>query len=273
MGWHPETGFLEAQWDGYNEAMILYVLAYGSPTHPISPESWQGWTKPYQWTTFQGQEMLNFAPLFGHQYSHMYIDFRGIQDEYMRKKGIDYFENSRRASLANRAYCISNPLGFTDYGNNVWGLTACDGPKDTVVIWKGKSVQFQEYSARGAAADYIRDDGTISPTAAGGSIPFTPKESLDALAYMWERYHHRLIGKYGFKDAFNPSFRFGPGNEEGWFDQDYLGIDQGPILIQLENYRSELIWSLMKKNPYIIEGLSKAGFTGAWLDDTKLNHK
>jgi hypothetical protein len=271
MGWHPESGFLDAQWDGYNEAMILYVLAYGSPTHPISPDSWNGWTKPYLWTTFQDQEMLNFAPLFGHQYSHMYIDFRGIQDAYMRDKGIDYFENSRRATLANRAYCISNPLGFKDYSDKVWGLTACDGPRDTIMDWKGNRVQFQEYSARGAAADYIRDDGTIAPTAAGGSVPFTPEESLTAMKYMWETYYENLIGEYGFKDAFNPSYTKGIGNEQGWFDKDYLGIDQGPILIQLENYRSEIIWKLMKKNLYIVDGLTKAGFTGAWLEVTSKN--
>jgi len=266
MGWHPETGFLEAQWDGYNEAMILYIMAYGSPTHPIEPSSWQGWTKPYIWKEFQGFEMANFAPLFGHQYSHMYIDFKGIKDEYMRQKGIDYFENSRRATLANRAYCITNPGGFKDYGPNVWGLTACDGPAYLEREWNGKSVSFQEYSARGAAADYIRADGTIAPTAAGGSIPFAPKECLSALEYMWKTYHSNLIGPYGFKDSFNPTFTFKPGTEKGWYNPDYLGIDQGPILIQLENYRSNLIWEVMKKNPYIRDGLKKAGFRGGWLD-------
>jgi hypothetical protein len=265
MGWHPEKGFLDAQWDGYNEAMILYIMAYGSPTHPIEPTSWQGWTKPYIWESFQGYEMVNFAPLFGHQYSHMYIDFRGIEDEYMRSKGIDYFENARRATLANRAYCISNPGGFKDYGPKVWGLTACDGPAYMEKEWKGGMVSFQEYSARGAAADYIRDDGTIAPTAAGGSVPFTPKECLGALKHMWNYYYPDLIGQYGFKDSFNPTFTFKKGSELGWYNPDYLGIDQGPILIQLENYRSELIWKVMKKNPYIRDGLIKAGFQGGWL--------
>lgn len=267
MGWHPETGFLEAQWDGYNEAMILYIMAFGSPTHPLPADCWQGWTKPYLWTEFQGQQMVNFAPLFGHQYSHMYIDFRGIRDAYMREKGLDYFENSRRATLANRAYCIQNPGGFKGYGPNLWGLTACDGPAYLEREWAGKLVRFQEYSARGAAADYIRDDGTIAPTAAGGSVPFAPKECLDALKFMWETYYPDLVGQYGFKDAFNLTFTFKPGTERGWFDVDYLGIDQGPILIQMENHRSELIWEVMKKNPYIREGLRKAGFQGGWLEE------
>ncbi len=267
MGWHPETGFLEAQWDGYNEAMILYILAFGSPTHPLPADLWQGWTKPYLWAEFQGQQMVNFAPLFGHQYSHMYIDFRGIRDAYMQEKDMDYFENSRRATLANRAYCIQNPGGFKGYGPNLWGLTACDGPAYLEREYNGKFVHFQEYSARGAAADYIRDDGTIAPTAAGGSVPFAPKECLDALKFMWETYYPDLVGQYGFKDAFNLTFTFKPGTERGWFDTDYLGIDQGPILIQMENYRSELIWKVMKKNPYIRIGLRKAGFQGGWLEE------
>ena len=146
MGWNPESGFLDAQWKGYNEAMVLLVMALGSPSHPIPEGSWQEWTKTYKWGKYYDQEMVNFGPLFGHQYSHMYIDFRGIQDAYMKEKGIDYFENSRRATYANRAYCINNPSGFTGYSENVWGLTACDGPGN-----EGKSdpnISFMGYSAR-----------------------------------------------------------------------------------------------------------------------------
>ncbi len=180
MGWFPENGFIEHSWQGYNEAMILLVLAMASPTHPIPAESWVRWTETYRWESFQGYEHVNFGPLFGHQYSHMYIDFRGIQDEYMRGKGIDYFENSKRATLANRAYCIENPREFIGYGPNLWGLTACDGPyngeKETAI----GTVQFAGYWARAAALTEIRDDGTIAPTAAGGSIVFTPQESIAA---------------------------------------------------------------------------------------------
>lgn len=261
MGWKPESGFITSSWDGYNEAMILLVMAMGSPTHPIPDHSWENWVSTYEWKEYYGYEHVNFGPLFGHQYSHMFIDFRGIQDSYMKEKGIDYFENSRRATLANRAYCIDNPKKFEGYNENIWGLTACDGPKNEMRIWKGQEIQFKTYHARGAAAGYEHDDGTITPTAAGGSIPFTPEESLNALYTMRTTFGDKLYQEYGFKDAFNLSY-----DKEGWFNEDYIGIDQGPILIMLENYQTGLIWDLMKKNPYIIKGLQKAGFTGGWLD-------
>lgn len=266
MGWHPEKGFLDARWKGYNEAMILYVLALGSPTHTIPASSWKAWTDTYQWGKYYGQEMVNFGPLFGHQYSHMYIDFRGITDEYMREKGLDYFENSRRATYANQAYCISNPAGYAGYSASIWGLTACDGPGNE--IKSNPNIAFMGYSARGAAQWYVVDDGTIAPTAAGGSVPFAPEICLPALAAMKQQYGKTIYGQYGFKDAFNLSIINKDGTQ-GWADIDYLGIDQGPIVIQLENYRSAFIWDLMKKNPYIVAGLKKAGFKGGWLDKVK----
>ena len=266
MGWRPERGFIPARWQGYNEAMILLVLAMGSPTHPIADNAWEQWTETYEWAEFQGYEHLNFSPLFGHQYSQMYIDFRDIQDAYMREKDSDYFENSRLATLSNRAYCIENPAGFTGYGPNQWGLTACDGPRGLDTLFRGEPVRFFTYRARGASARHIIDDGTIAPTAAGGSVPFAPDECLAALEHMWVTHYDSLIGPYGFKDAFNLSYTY-DGLTNGWFDVDYLGIDQGPILIQLENHRSQLIWELMKRSPYIRRGLERAGFTGGWLDD------
>ncbi len=270
MGWHPESGYISASWEGYNEAMVLLIMAMGSPTYPIPSTAWDGWTSTYQWGTFQDQEYLQFSPLFGHQYSHMYIDFRGIQDTYMQEKGIDYFENSRRATLANRAYCIENPKHFKGYGPDQWGLTACDGPAGLDTTWNNNSIRFMTYSARGASAMGLTDDGTIAPTAAGGSVPFAPDECLAALKYMWESNYDDLIGEYGFKDAFNLSFTFTEETKnKGWFDHDYLGIDQGPILIQIENYENEFVWNLMKKSPYIINGLKKAGFKGGWLDSGK----
>lgn len=262
MGWKPESGFIEASWKGYNEAMILLIMAMGSPTHPIPDDSWYNWTQTYDWDTFYGYEHLNFGPLFGHQYSHMFIDFREIQDDFMREKEIDYFENSRRATLANRAYCIENPSDFVGYSENFWGLTACDGPGNKNLVIQGNERTFRAYHARGAAKGYIEDDGTITPTAAGGSIAFTPEESLSALYAMKEKFGEKLYQEYGFKDAFNLTF-----NEEGWFNPDYIGIDQGPILIMLENHETELIWNLMKKNQYIINGLQKAGFKGGWLEE------
>ncbi|MEO7175052.1 MAG: glucoamylase family protein [Saprospiraceae bacterium] len=261
MGWHPENGFINADWNGYNEAMVLLIMAIGSPTHAIPAESWADWCSTYEWK----DEHVIFGPLFGHQYSQMFVDFKGIQDPYMKSKGIDYFENSRRATLDNRNYCVRNPFKFTGYSEDCWGLTACDGPKDTVIQWQGKEIKVKGYNARGYAANYNQDDGTIAPTAAGGSYPFTPELSEKAMARMWNNYPG-VVGKYGFKDSFNPTYTFGPGNEKGWYDVDYLGIDQGPILIQMENYKTGLIWNTLKKNPYIQAGLKKAGFTGGWLN-------
>jgi len=265
MGWHPESGFIASQWTGYNEAMVLLIMAMGSPTHPIPASSWEEWCKTYDWATYQGQEHVNFDPLFGHQYSQMYIDFRGIKDAYMRDRGIDYFENSRRATYANRAYCIANPRKFKAYSENIWGLTACDGPAYDARVINGDTVKFVEYSARGACSIREVDDGTIAPTAAAGSLPFAPEICLPALKTMWETYYDNLVDDYGFKDAFNPTYVWSRTGEKGWFDKDYIGIDQGPIVIQIANYQSGLIWDLMKKNSYISDGLRKAGFSGGWL--------
>ena len=264
MGWNPEKGFIASDWRGYNEAMVLLIMAIGSPTHPVPPEVWDTWCETYRWMDFQGFEHINFAPLFGHQYSQMFIDFRGIQDEYMRSKGIDYFENSRRATLANRAYCIQNPGAFLGYDSMHWGLTACDGPANKTVDRAGQSIRFHDYWARGACAWQIHDDGTIAPTAAGGSIPFAPEVCIPTVEHLWNDYYHELIDTFGFKDAFNPTYQ--EDHPDGWFDPDYLGIDQGPIALQIQNYETGLIWNVMKKNPYILEGLRKAGFTGGWLD-------
>ena len=265
MGYHPEKGFIKAEWIGYNEAMVLLIMAMGSPTHPIPADCWNRWCAPYQWAAFEGQEHLNFDPLFGHQYSQMYLDFKGISDDYMGKKGIDYFENSRRATYANRAYCLGNQTNFKNYGANEWGLTACDGANDTTIFINEKKHSFWTYRARGAASTQVVDDGTIAPTAAGGSVPFAPEICIPALENMWTKYYGTLVTEYGFKDAYNATYTFGKGNEKGWVDPDYLGIDQGPIVIQIENYRSQLVWNLMKKNPYIVAGLKKAGFKGGWL--------
>ncbi len=273
MGWHPETGFIDSRWIGYDEAMLIYALALGSPTHPIDPAAWTAWTSGYKWDRFQGQEYVMFAPLFGHQYSHVWLDFRGIQDAYMRGRGIDYFENSRRATLAHRAYATANPNGWRGYADSVWGLTASDGPLDSAFVLLGRQRQFHTYWARGAGADEINDDGTLVPTAAGGSVAFAPEVAIPALAAMRRQYGDALFGRYGFVDEFNPSLvdanirvsqgRIQPG--VGWFDTDYLGIDQGPILLMIENQRTQFVWRLMRNNPHLTRGLCRAGFTGGWL--------
>lgn len=264
MGWTPEKGFIASKWKGYNEAMILIVMALGSPTHPIQDSAWESWCKSYMWDNFYGYPHINFSPLFGHQYSHMFIDFRNIVDEYMGEKGIDYFENSRRATLSNRAYCIDNPMKFKGYSENIWGLTACDGPTNAKQFYNGDSIMFYTYMARGASSLEKVDDGTIAPTAAGGSIPFAPRECIDALFFMNKLYGKNIYKEYGFIDAFNLTYQLE--NGENWFETMYLGIDQGPIIIQIENYQNNLIWDLMKKNKYIVTGLKKAGFTGGWID-------
>ncbi|HEX8619670.1 MAG TPA: glucoamylase family protein [Thermoanaerobaculia bacterium] len=276
MGWTPENGLHDWDYTGYNEAMLLYILALGSPTHPIDPSAWAAYTKTYRWGEFYGQQHLNFAPLFGHQYSHVWIDFRGIRDAYMREKGIDYHENSRRATYAQRAYAIDNPQGFRGYGPNVWGLTACDGPMDGKVAIDGRVRAFKTYTARGAAAGEINDDGTIAPTAAVSSIAFAPEIAIPAAAELYRRFGANLYRQYGFIDSFNETLNVPVETHHGsvvpgvgWFDTDYLGIDQGPIVAMIENHRSGLVWETMKKNPHVIRGLRRAGFTGGWLSDAE----
>lgn len=276
MGWFPERGFIPHDWLGYNEAMLVYLLALASPTHPVGAEAWQAWSRDYDrsWGEFQGQEHLGFGPHFGHQYSHVWVDFRGLQDDYMRRRGLDYFENSRRATYAQRAYAIANPRRWRDYGDNVWGLTACDGPQDTWQSYDGEPRRFRQYSARGVDRAGGFDDGTLAPTAAAASLPFAPEIVIPAVAEMHRRYGEHIYAEYGFLDAFNPSFRYQnvalkTGRvipDFGWVASDYIGIDQGPIVLMIENYRNEFVWRTMRENPYIRAGLERAGFTGGWLD-------
>lgn len=274
MGWFPESGFINHDWMGYNEAMMLYVLGLGSPTHPLDSDAWTVWTRTYNndWGVYQGQEYLSFGPLFGHQYSHVWIDFRDIQDQYMRERGIDYFLNSRRATLAQRDYAIDNPMKWKEYGENVWGLTASDGAQNTSQEFRGEQRQFRHYSSRGAGLRENFDDGTIAPTAAISSIVFAPEVVIPATEEMHKRFGDYLYSSYGFLDSFNPSFNYEiplkTGRvvpDRGWVASDYIGIDQGPILTMIANYRNEFVWTVMKKNPYIRKGLERAGFTGGWL--------
>lgn len=280
MGWRPdsamyqnERGFITTHWRGYDEGMIVYLLALGSPTHPIAPAAWNAWASTYNWGTFEGQSFVQFPPLFGHQYTHMYVDFRSIADSAMRANGIDYFENSRRAVLSQRAYAMANPHDWRGYSSTTWGLSASDGPLDSTFMLDGRRREFHTYWARGVSSDEIRDDGTIAPTAVGGSVPFAPEAAIPALVAMRTRYGDALFARYGFVDAFNPTLRE-PGPQlhhghivpgEGWFDHDYLGIDEGPIVVMLENYRTGLVWRLMARNPYVLRGLCRSGFTGGWL--------
>lgn len=241
MGWKPETGFGGyGTWRGYNEAMIMYLIALGSPTHPVPAGVWSHWTSNYSWQTHYNLSYLNFPPLFGHQYSHCWVDFRGIADAYMRARDIDYFENSRLATLAQKRYATHNPLGRVGYAADLWGLTASDTPTG--------------YRARGAppAQD---DDGTITPTAPLSSIPFAPDSTLPVAWKLWNDYRNGpLWGPYGFRDAFN--LHVNP----DWYDPDYIGIDQGPIVLMIENHRTGSIWQRFKGVSEVQLGLSRSGF-------------
>ncbi|TPG20140.1 Tat pathway signal protein [Sphingomonas koreensis] len=273
MGWHPESGFIPAKWSQFNEALLLYVLALGSPTHPVQAGTQEDLTSRFQpqWGGDYGEPHLLFPSLFVYQYSNLWIDFRGIQDNFTRTHGIDYFENSRRATYAQRDYAIANPRGWIGYGPDIWGLTACDGPGEITREFGGRARTFTGYSARGPGADGV-DDGTIAPTAAAGSIAFAPDIVLPAIGAMHGRYGSAIYGKYGFLDSFNPTLSTGPATPKGriveglcWVDDDYLGIDQGPIVGGIENWRSGMIWATMRTNPHIRRGLIRAGFSGGWL--------
>lgn len=262
MGWKPECGFLQYRWEGYNEALILYVLALASPTHPIPAHSYKAQTRTYCWKHLYGQEFLYAGPLFIHQLSHMWIDFRSIQDEFMREKGIDYFENSRRATYAQQQYAIRNPLDYKGYSEHCWGITASDGPGPICMKFEGVDRSFFDYTARGIP--YGPDDGTIAPWAAIASLPFAPEIVFPALQH-FNQVYPEVTSKYGFKCSFNPTFESEHQSKPGWISKGYYGLDQGPIVLMIENYRTGFLWELMKKCPLIIEGLRKAGFTGGWL--------
>jgi len=259
-GWRPESGFIKYRWQGYNEALILYVLGLASPTHPLPANSYPAWTRTYKWKKLYGHEFLYAGPLFIHQLSHMWIDFRGIQDDYMRNHTIDYFENTRRATYIQQQYAIRNPRGFKGYGEHIWGLTASDGPGPVRKKVGGKLRRFSDYAARGVPNG--PDDGTLAPWAVVASLPFAPEIVLPSLQYFDETFPE-MTSKYGFKCSFNPTFS--TASSGSWISKGYYGLDQGPIVLMIENYRSGFLWRLMRRCPYIIDGLRRAGFAGGWL--------
>lgn len=261
-GWTPEGGFLPYRWEGYDEASLLYVLALGSPTHPLAAESYLAWTSTYQWKEIYGYEFIYGGPLFIHQYSHLWIDFRGIQDAFTRGKGIDYFENSRRATYVQQEYAIRNPLEFAGYGQNFWGFTASDGPDWTTRRVNGIERSFFDYVARGVP--YGPDDETVAPWAVVASLPFAPEIVMPTIAHFQDVYP-QVTGAYCFRCSFNLSFQDEADADAGWTSPYHFGINLGPVVLMCENFRTDLLWRLMRACPYVVTGLRRGGFTGGWL--------
>jgi hypothetical protein len=260
QGWKPESGFIHYGWDGYDEAIILYVLGLASPTHALPGHSYINWTETYQWEDIYDTKLLYAGPLFIHHYSQAWIDFSGIRDKFMHEKKSDYFENSRRAVYVQREYARRNPFSFKGYGKDCWGITACDGPGFKTLDIEGRERRLLGYAARGAP--YGPDDGTIDPCAALASLPFTPELALAALRHFCARYPD-MIHESRLPSGFNPTV---PGDgQSGWISDGYFGLDQGIVVLMIENYRSGLIWKLMRQCAHIGRGLRRAGFTGGWL--------
>lgn len=260
--WTPESGMWKPVYRGYSEALLLYVLALGSPTHPIPQESWQAYIGCAKETSDYGINHVSMPgmPLFCYQYPQTFIDFRGIADGVNRRLGYDYFENSRRATLKHHRYAIENPKGFRGYDALNWGLTACDGPGKSKLIGN-EIIEFRWYSERGCPGGF--DDGTIAPTAAASSIAFAPELVMPTLRH-WLTARRELFDiNLGFVDAFNPTYTSGANS--GWVDAERIGIDQGPIVLMIENHRAQSIWRITRSINHIRNGLKRAGFEGGWL--------
>ena len=275
QGWKPECGFLNYGWDGYNEGIVLYVLALASPTYPIARGQYAAWTATYQWENLYGIDFLYAGPLFIHQFSHAWIDFRGIRDRFMREKRCDYFENSRRATEVQREYARRNPNGFNGYDENCWGLTACDGPSQPPATRASERRRLFGYAARGVP--YGPDDGTLSGWAALASLPFAPEIALRAARSMRDRFPE-MLSEHQYASSFNSTLAgtnrvvgddavpdSAVANRALWVSTGHFGLDQGIVLMMIENHRSGLIWRLLRNSPPICSGLRRAGFRGGWL--------
>jgi hypothetical protein len=231
MGWHPEAGFLSVRWNRYCELMMIYLLAMGSPTHPVPATAWNAFTRPV--VTFQGIEYISGNdPLFTHQYSHAWFDFRNKRDAYA-----DYFENSAKATQAHKLFCLSLEEQFPDYGEHLWGISASDSRSG--------------YRAWGFPTTLRKLDGTIVPCATGGSLPFVYSDCVGVLRTVRERYP-QAWGRYGFVDAFNPLMN--------WYDRYVLGIDVGITMLMAENQRTGFVWETFMKNKEVQRAMRAAGF-------------
>jgi hypothetical protein len=251
MGWYPEKGLHHMGWIGYNEALFLYVLAAGTGMKNVEL-GYESWLKTYEWETpYEGLAHATFPPLFGHQFSQAFIDTRGLVDAYMKDKGIDYFENSRRATYVQQRYAMDNPDNWVGYDSLCWGITASDGPGDQ---YNFDDREFLSYAGRGTSGPgrSRHDDGTLAVYGPLSSLPFAPEIVFPTVRSINERHGDVLWGPYGYYDAFNLT--------AGWVDDDYIGIDQGPLMIMVENFRTGLVWDYTMKDPVIQEGLARLGF-------------
>jgi hypothetical protein len=262
MGWKPESGFLPSRCEGYDEALLLYILGLGSPTHPLSAESYLARASTYEWKEIYSRDLLHAGPLFIHQLSHMWIDFRGLQDDFMREHGSDYFENTRRATYVQQQYAIQNPMGFLGYGEHCWGLTASEGPGPATHLVNGIERVFFDYAGRGVPLG--PDDGTVAPWSVVASLPFAPEIVIPTIQHL-NQIEVGVACHYGLEATINPTFPSSRGKHCGWLSPWHYGINEGPMVLMIENYRTEFLWNLMRQCPYIVSGLRKAGFISGWL--------
>lgn len=244
MGWYPESGFIALRWAHYCELMMIYLLALGSPTHPISSRCWGAWKRPR--LTYAGYEYVSGAdPLFTHQYSHAWFDFRNQRDAYL-----NYFQNSISATMAHREFCLAMHHEFPDYSARLWGITASDS--------------VQGYRIWGGPPSFGDPDGTVVPCATGGSLVFLYPECIEVLRNIRERYG-KAWGNYGYIDAFNPL--------TGWYDNVVLGIDLGITMLMAENHRTKFVWKTFMKNKEVRQGMARAGFhSEEWWEDQARPH-
>jgi hypothetical protein len=258
QGWKPECGFLHYGWEGYNEAIILSILGLGSPTHALQSATFRRWGLTYQWENLLGQDVLYSGPLFTHLFPHAWIDFRGVRDDFMREKCCDYFENTKRSIAVHREYGAHNPGGYAGYGRNFWGVTAGDGPESQALRENGRDLRFFGYMSRGVP--YGPDDGTIAPWAMLASLPFDREAALAGTRNLL-RHYPQVCTKDRFSSGFNPTI---PG-AGGWLSEGWYGLDQGLLVMMIENHRSDLIWKITRGCPHVRCGLKRAGFAGGWL--------
>jgi hypothetical protein len=260
QGWKPEFGFLRDAWEGYNEATIVYLLGIGSPTYPLPPAGFAAWTSTYQWENLLDIDVLYSGPLFTHLFSHAWIDYRDIQDEFMREKHSDYFINTRRSIALHREYGARNPERYVAYDRDLWGITAGDGPSHSEMGRHRRDLRVYGYMARGAP--YGPDDGTLAPWAMLATAPFGLDDAL--------RGTRNLLGCYPevcpedrFVSGFNPTY---DGVGRCWLSEGWYGLDQGLLVMMLENHRSGLNWRLIRECKHVRAGLRRAGFEGGWLE-------